>query len=116
MDNIKRREGGKWQTFITRNPLKGFCIILTLHTRLLPACSPTRHASLSRPLRWGSQAAYDRARRLLPPQVGVLGGVRPSAPVAAPSVGVLGGVLVVSPFLGTGPPSSLLGTFLGPRI
>jgi len=32
------------------------------------------------------------------------------------SGGVLGGVLVVSPFPGTGPPSSLLGTFLGPRI
>jgi hypothetical protein len=30
---------------------------------------------------------YGRARRLLPPQVGVLGGVRPSAPAATPSSG-----------------------------
>jgi len=64
----------------------------------------------------GVSGGVHRARRLLPPQVGVLGGVRPSAPVAVPSVGVLGSVLVVSPFLSTGPPSSLLGTFLGPRI
>jgi hypothetical protein len=52
----------------------------------------------------------------LPPLVGVLGSVLPSAPAAAPSGGVLGGVPAFSPFPGTGPPSSLLGTFLGPRI
>ncbi len=39
------------------------------------------------PLRWGSRAAYGQARRPLPPQVGVLGGVRPSAPAATPSAG-----------------------------
>jgi hypothetical protein len=46
----------------------------------------------------GSWVAYHRARRLLPPQVGVLGGVLPIAPVATPSGG---GVP-----LGTGAPSS----------
>ena len=44
----------------------------------LLACSPSGG---------GSRATYGRARRLLPPQVGVLGGVRPSAPGATPSSG-----------------------------
>ena len=46
----------------------------------------------------GSRTAYRRALWLLPPQVGVLGGVPPSTPAAAPSGG---GVL-----LGTGAPGS----------
>jgi hypothetical protein len=46
-------------------------------------CRPARLL----PLRWGSRAAYGRARRLPPPQVGVLGGERSSAPAAAPSGG-----------------------------
>jgi hypothetical protein len=60
--------------------------------------------------------AYVSGMLVLPPQVGVLGGVWLSAPAAAPSGGVLGGVPVVSPFPDTGPPSSLLGTLLRPRI
>jgi hypothetical protein len=86
----------------SRNPLKGFCTILTLHMRLVPACSPMRHASSSCPLRWGSWVAYCRAHLLLPPQVGVLGGVLPSAPVATPSGGsVLLGTAASGPWLGT---------------
>jgi len=84
----------------SRNPLKGFCTILTLHMRLVPACSPMRHASSSCPLRWGSWVAYCRAHLLLPPQVGVLGGVLPSAPVATPSGGsVLLGTAASGPWL-----------------
>jgi hypothetical protein len=63
-----------------------------------------------------SLLAYVSCVLELPPQVGVLGGVRPSVLAAALSGGVLGGVPVVSPSPGTGPPSSLLGTFLGLRI
>jgi hypothetical protein len=86
----------------SRNPLKGFCTILTLHTHLMLACSPTHCASLSCPLRWGSWVAYCRVRRLLPPQVGVLGGILPSPPVATTSGGsILLGTTVSGPWLGT---------------
>jgi hypothetical protein len=102
--------------------------------------------------RWGSWVAYRRARQLLPPQAGVLGGVLTSAPVATPSgssillctaaSGPWLGTLLeslqrsqqlvwwklpsttciprkiysVNILAGTSPSSSLLGTFLGPRI
>jgi hypothetical protein len=78
--------------------IKMFCTIVTLRTRLAPACSPTRRASSSCPLRWGSQAAYGQARRLRPRQVGVLGGIRPSAPVATPSSGSILSATSLKPF------------------
>jgi hypothetical protein len=57
-------------------------------------CRPARLL----PLRWGSRAAYGRARRPLPPQVGVLGGVRPSAPAATPSAGSILSGTFLKPF------------------
>ena len=52
------------------------------------------------------RAAYGRARRPLPPQVGVLGGVRPSAPGATPSSGGILSGTSLKPFQ-----RSHLGTF-----
>jgi hypothetical protein len=57
-----RRRGGRRGSLSESNN-KIFWSVLTSPVRMVPACSPT------------------------PPQVGVLGGVRPSAPAAAPSGG-----------------------------
>jgi hypothetical protein len=81
-----------------------------------PARSPTRRASLSCPLRWGSWAAYGLARQLLPPQTRSWVAYGRARQLLPPQMGSWAVSRRCPPFPGTDPSISLLGAFLGPRI
>jgi hypothetical protein len=94
------RRGGR-RGSLSETHIKIFWTILTLLVCMVPACSPAPPSGGGLGRRTAERAGC------CPPQVGVLGGVRPSAPAATPSSGSILSGTSLKPFqrsnLGTYP-------------